>query len=528
MMVLQLIEVINPKHERKCMGRLVKRLSLGALLVVFGLSAMAFGQTEILVNGGFEAWDNLTTPTSWSKVENIDKDSIEVHTGTYSAKHTGGTKDLGQYVTVTPGNSYTITLWCKVESGDNSDARLWAYWKSAGSSVGSAIESAYFGATDHSAWSTWTTTLEATATADTLYFEVRTYGGAVAYWDDLSVVETAPPAEDPADYFIPKGAHGQGYVSLKAAVDSINANGVVGEINFVLDADTLREESFTFAADLDADNNVTVKPAPGRDVVLIVVPGLSKGNGAQMIGFDKGYVTFDGSNDGSDSRNLIVTTETNDTRVPFGLNTADADDIVVKNLIIKNLDNVATDFKYGMVSNDVGGNNFTIDNCQIGSADAPIWRDGVAVWGDWGAGPTDAIVTNNEIHAGARGISTYIGGYCKFNNNTVYLHPAANTVYSYAYGIYISYVKSSEVMNNEIYGLEKTTTAAKMIGIATASNPAGAVFTVANNMVVVGAADETKSVYGFGMVSNSDQRNFNLYHNTFTSKTNCWSWSRLG
>jgi hypothetical protein len=524
MMVLQLIEVINPKHERKCMGKLVKRLSLGALLLVFVLATSAFGQTEILVNGDFESWDNLTTPTSWSKVENIDKDSTEVHGGTYSAKHTGGTKDLGQYVTVTPGYTYDITIWYKVTAGDGDDARIWCVWKSAGTSVydnTDGIRGPNGGYFDNNGgvWSTFDTTVVAPETVDTLYFELRAYSGATVYWDDLSVVETAPPAEDPDDYFIPKGAHGQGYVSLKAAVDSINANGVVGEINFVLDADTLREESFTFAADLDEDNNVTVKPAPGRDVVLIVVPGDSKGNGAQMIGFDKGYVTFDGSNDGSDSRNLIVTTETNDTRVPFGLNTADADDIVVKNLIIKNLDNVADDFKYGMVSNDVGGNNFTIDNCQIGSVDAPIWRDGVAVWGDWTYGAADAIVTNNEIHAGARGISTYIGGYCKFNNNTVYLHPAATT-YSYAYGIYISYVKTSEVMNNEIYGLEKTTTAAKMIGIATASNPAGAVFTVANNMVVVGAADETKSVYGFGMVSNSNQRNFNLYHNTFVINDN--------
>ncbi|MCK4812930.1 MAG: carbohydrate binding domain-containing protein, partial [Candidatus Marinimicrobia bacterium] len=168
------------------MGTLVKRLGFCAMLLLFGLTSMAWGQTEILVNGDFETWADASTPTGWTKVENITQEATEVHGGTYSAKHIGGTKDLGQYVTATPGNSYTITLWCKVEAGDNSDARLWAYWKGAGSSIGSAIESPYFGATDHSAWSTWTTTLEAPAGADTLYFEVRTYGGATAYWDDLS------------------------------------------------------------------------------------------------------------------------------------------------------------------------------------------------------------------------------------------------------------------------------------------------------------------------------------------------------
>ena len=71
------------------------------------------------------------------------------------------------------------------------------------------------------------------------------------------------------------------------------------------------------------------------------------------------------------------------------------------------------------------------------------------------------------------------------------MHPAATT-YSYAYGIYLSWVESTEIKNNVIYGLEKTTTAAKMVGISTASNPVGAVFTVENNMVVLGDADETK------------------------------------
>ena len=71
-----------------------------------------------------------------------------------------------------------------------------------------------------------------------------------------------------------------------------------------------------------------------------------------MIGFNKGHVTFDGSNDGSTSRNLIVTTETDAVAVPFGLNTSNADTVILKNLIIKNLDNVPVNFRYGAVIND--------------------------------------------------------------------------------------------------------------------------------------------------------------------------------
>ncbi|MDZ7797574.1 MAG: hypothetical protein U5N56_11280 [Candidatus Marinimicrobia bacterium] len=257
------------------MGTLVKRLSVSALLVVFGLSAMAFGQTEILVNGDFENWDDTSTPTGWTHVESITQESTEIHGGTYSAKHDNGTSDLGQYVTVTPGYTYDITMWYKVTGGDGDDARIWCVWKSAGSSVYDNTDEirgpdgGYFD-NNGGVWTKFDTSVVAPATVDTLYFEVRTYSGATVYWDDFSVIETAPTAEDPNDYFIPKGSHDKGWATLEEAVDSINANGVTGEINLILDADTLRENSFTFNAALDETNNVTVKPAEGRDVVLIV------------------------------------------------------------------------------------------------------------------------------------------------------------------------------------------------------------------------------------------------------------------
>ncbi|MFA6617674.1 MAG: FG-GAP-like repeat-containing protein [Candidatus Neomarinimicrobiota bacterium] len=326
---------------------------------------------------------------------------------------------------------------------------------------------------------------------------------------------TVPVLEDPADFFIPKGAHAQGYVSLKAAVDHINANGVTGEINFILDADTLREESFTFAADLDADNNVTVKPAEGRDVVLIVAPGASQGNGPQMIGFDKGYVTFDGSNNETDSQNLIITTE-GAVDLPIGINAAGVHGVVIKNLIIKNLDGATTTFKYGVASNDVGGNSFVVDNCQIGTPEMPVWRDGVAVWGDWTNMWSVATVTNNDIHAGARGISTYIAGDCIYANNNVTLYPVATT-YSYNYGIYLSYVNGAEVYGNVIRSAEATPSGSdvsKVGGIVTASQPEGTIANIYNNIVITADPAETVPAYGFLHMSSNDARTFNVYHNT--------------
>jgi hypothetical protein len=526
MIICRLKEVINPKQERKCMGKLAKRISVGALLLVF--ATMAFGQTEILVNGDLEAWTDANTPTGWHKLESITQDADSVHGGTYSAKHVGGTSDFGQYVPVTGGYTYEISVWYKNVAGDGSDSRIWSYWRSAGTNLTDNADElrgpngGYFD-NNSGEWTEYTVTLQAPETADTLYFELRTYSGATTYFDDISIVETAPPAEDPLDYFIPKGSHQKGWATLEEAVDSINANGVVGEINLILDADTLRENSFTFNADLDADNNVTVKPAEGRDVVLIVSGGASQGNGDQMIGFDKGFVTFDGSNDGTDSRNLIVTTEMTSVEVPFGLNTPNADNVTIKNLIIKNLDNGVSDFKYGVVTNDIGGiDAFTVQNCQIGSPDHPVYRDGVAVWGDWTNLYVEGIVTDNDIHTGARGISTYIFGDCVFNNNNITMYPSA-TSYGYNYGVYLSWGTGAEVKNNVIVSAEETpvgTSVARIGGVVTASHPDGAAFDVENNMVSVGVAAETVPVFGFLHMSASDARNFKVYHNTFVVNEN--------
>ncbi|MFB0937339.1 MAG: hypothetical protein QMB29_00210, partial [Urechidicola sp.] len=54
-------------------------------LFIILISTASFGQ-ELLLNGGFESWDDATSPTSWTKAENTDQESTEFHTGTYAAK----------------------------------------------------------------------------------------------------------------------------------------------------------------------------------------------------------------------------------------------------------------------------------------------------------------------------------------------------------------------------------------------------------------------------------------------------------
>ena len=168
------------------------------LFIALFVSSLTFGQ-DLLLNGNFETWTDPTTPESWTKAENITQETTEVHTGSNSAKHTAdGTKDLSQTVTgITPGNMYTISLWYKVESGDDTDARIWSYWKDGTDTniTDNADElrgpnNAYFD-NNGNQWTEYSVTLAAPATAASFYFEVRSYGSAVVYWDDFSFVEQA-------------------------------------------------------------------------------------------------------------------------------------------------------------------------------------------------------------------------------------------------------------------------------------------------------------------------------------------------
>lgn len=171
------------------------------LLFTF-LTTITYSQ-ELFVNGNLDSWDDVNTPTAFTKIENTEQESTEFNSAPYSAKHTGGTSDLAQTITgIVPGTSYTIGLWYKVEAGtgDGDDARIWSYWKNGTTNLtdnadelrGGGPGNAYFD-NNGNMWTEYTVTLTAPATADNFYFEVRTYSGAIVYWDDFSFVQNGAP-----------------------------------------------------------------------------------------------------------------------------------------------------------------------------------------------------------------------------------------------------------------------------------------------------------------------------------------------
>ena len=160
---------------------------LYVLILSLTITSLSFGQ-EIMLNGNLESWVNTTTPTSYSKAENTEQETTVIHGGSNSAKHTGGTKDIAQTISgIVPGSSYTISLWYKVDSGDATSARIWSYWKDGSTNLTDNANELRgpnnnYLSNNNCAWTQYTTTVTAPSTADSFYFEVRTYSGAIVYW----------------------------------------------------------------------------------------------------------------------------------------------------------------------------------------------------------------------------------------------------------------------------------------------------------------------------------------------------------
>jgi len=174
---------------------------------MIGFISIGLSAQNLVLNPGFEDWDDVNNPTSWTKVESVDQESVaeNVHSGTYSAKHTGGTKDLGQTIPVVEGTNYKLSFWYKVVPGDGDDARIWSVWQTDGESDYTDNGDELRGPNNSylpngsGEWLQYETVVTAPVGITDLYLEVRTYSGAVVYWDDFvfeEYTDVDPPVWD--------------------------------------------------------------------------------------------------------------------------------------------------------------------------------------------------------------------------------------------------------------------------------------------------------------------------------------------
>ena len=153
------------------------------------ISLISFAQNLVL-NAGFELWEKSNKPTGWTTTQNCLKDSINVKSGSYSCRHEGGTKYLGQTLPIVPDKHYMLTFFYKTEiTGSGNGCRIWCYWKNGEGinitdpATDNILRPSKYLKSD--TWQQFSADFAAPEGAFSFYLEVRTYQNSVVYFDDF-------------------------------------------------------------------------------------------------------------------------------------------------------------------------------------------------------------------------------------------------------------------------------------------------------------------------------------------------------
>ncbi|MDD3604273.1 MAG: hypothetical protein PHD86_03690 [Kiritimatiellae bacterium] len=144
------------------------------------------GGGNLMSNAGFETGDS----TDWDKFEaGYSVVTASPQEGTYAVECVAtATRDLMQAVDITGDGvtEYEISYWYRVTAGDGTDVRIWATWAAGGVVSGDSLTQNVYN-TSTADWTKQTYHVVPQSGASTLNFEVRTYTGATAYFDNFFV-----------------------------------------------------------------------------------------------------------------------------------------------------------------------------------------------------------------------------------------------------------------------------------------------------------------------------------------------------
>ena len=282
------------------------------------------------------------------------------------------------------------------------------------------------------------------------------------------------------------GAAGN-YTTLTAAVNDYNIRCLSGPVVFDLLDATYPSETFPITiqqnADTNATNTLTIKPATG---VTATITGSNSNAIIKLNGAD--YVTIDGSNNGTNSKDLTITNTNTGTTSAVVWNGSASASNGASNITIKNsniLGNAPLTTFVGVFSGsgttmgaiaESANNNFIVQNNSVAKSQYGIAIAGAATTN------TGNIISNNSI--GSNTVADYIGfiGVFASNNNGI------------------------EIKNNTIFNI--ITTGANPIGINIAANVINSIID-SNNISGV-AYTGTTGYGGKGMNINTGTATSNL------------------
>jgi hypothetical protein len=197
---------------------------------------------------------------------------------------------------------------------------------------------------------------------------------------------------------------GGDYATLTAAISALNSSVLTGALTFSLtDASYSEAGSMTINANSGSSpsNTVTIKPASGVSATITQ----SASSTATIIINGADYITIDGSNNGSTSKNLTITnTNTGTSSAVVWLQTATADGATnntVKNCIITGNSNTTTLIGVGIGSSTISitsrgtsNNNCTIQNNTISKTQYGIYTSGASA----GSKTSGTTISNNLMN----------------------------------------------------------------------------------------------------------------------------------
>jgi hypothetical protein len=187
----------------------MKKINLLGLFLLIFASVSMMGQ-NLVQNPGMENWDDDATPSSWDKAENISKETINIHGGTYSAAHmsASSTMDLSQDVTgIVGGQQYRIQYYY-LDNSPTARTRIWSYWMDVDGNYlddnADVLRPSDY-SVDSPDWGHFDETLTAPSTAAQFRFEVRVYKqdgmtDGYVYYDDFSLEADITNNPEPSNY----------------------------------------------------------------------------------------------------------------------------------------------------------------------------------------------------------------------------------------------------------------------------------------------------------------------------------------
>jgi hypothetical protein len=207
---------------------------------------------NLIINPGFELWEKLNKPAGWTTAQNCLKDSANIRSGKYSCRHEGGTKYLGQTLSIVPGKKYKFSFFYKTEiTGTGNGCRIWCYWKDGqGNNLSDPATDDLLRPSKYlksESMQQFSVDLDAPSGASSIYLEVRTYQNSVAYFDDFVFEEDVATAgfEEllPNLMIYPNPSHDYLIISNMKFLKHIDIQSLAG--NNVWSSDYSGEESVT-------------------------------------------------------------------------------------------------------------------------------------------------------------------------------------------------------------------------------------------------------------------------------------------